>query len=205
MFARLVLAALTLVALPFAAAAQVDMCAPSTTDQARLDCDLARAASIAGDGERLFGPASEEWLRIVDTESASGLAYVYYVIEEGPYLLLEARSVPSRATQGGRAPACRLRTALPLDVAEKVRQTAARIAEAPPAGYGPREAAILNPDGSRSIRLIVDSRDMITRLRTGDRILNFSRLATAEDDINRLNNLVIGVANFSGDWSCDAV
>ncbi|MFN3607728.1 MAG: hypothetical protein ACK4Y9_01565 [Hyphomonas sp.] len=204
MLSRLVLAALILAALPFAVAAQVNMCAPSTTDQARLDCDLARAASIAGDGERLFGPASEEWLRIVDTESASGLAYVYYVIEEGPYLLLEARSVP-RAAKGGRAPACRLRTALPLDVAEKVRQTAASIAAAPPVGYGPREASILNPDGSRSIRLIVDSRDMITRLKTGDSILNFSRLAAAEDDISRLNNLVIGVANFSGDWSCDAV
>lgn len=199
----LVFAAMALAALPFAAAAQTPICAPSTNDTARLDCDIARASAIAGDGERLFGPATEEWLRIVDTESASGLAYVYYVIEEGPYQLLEARSVPG--TAAGKAPACRLRTALPLDVAQKVKLAAASIAATPPGSYGPREAVNVNADGSRSIRLILDSHDIITRLKTGDGVLNFSRLAAAQDDVTALNNLVIGVANFSGDWSCDAV
>ncbi|WP_148205785.1 MULTISPECIES: hypothetical protein [Hyphomonas] len=199
----LVLAAMALAALPFAAAAQTPSCAPSTNDEARLDCDIARASAIAGEGEQLFGAASEEWLRIVDTESASGLAYVYYVIAEGPYQLLEARSVPGAAA--GNAPVCRLRTALPLDIAEKVKLAAADIAADPPGSYGPREVVSVNADGSRSIRLILDSHDIITRLKTGDSVLNFSRLAAAQDDITALNNLVIGVANFSGDWSCDAV
>lgn len=200
---RLALAFLALTALPFAAAAQAALCAPATNDQARLDCDIARAAAIAGTGERQFGPAPEEWLRIVDTQSASGLAYIYYVIEEGPYQLLEARSVPGAAP--GNAPVCQLRTALPLDIAEKVKQAASRIAEAPPGSYGPREAVSVNADGSRSIRLILDSHDIITRIKTGDGVFNFSRLAAAQDDVTALNNLVIGVANFSGDWSCDAV
>lgn len=199
---RLLLAALTVGALPLMAAAQAAPCAPLTNDQARLDCDVARATGISGKGEGLFGMAPEAWLRIIDTESASGAAYVYYVIEEGPYQLLEARSVPGAAT---KAPACRLRTALPLDVAVKVKEAAAGIAADPPASYGAREAVTLNPDGSRSIRLIVDSHDIITRINTGDSTFNFSRLAGTEDAITRLNNLVIGVANFSGDWSCDAV
>ncbi|PKP82932.1 MAG: hypothetical protein CVT79_02470 [Alphaproteobacteria bacterium HGW-Alphaproteobacteria-18] len=204
MVLRLVLIASALAALPLMAAAQASMCAPATNDQARLDCDIARASDISTQGERLFGASAEEWLRIVDTESSSGAAYVYYVIEEGPYLLLEARSVPGIGA-AGKAPACQLRTALPLDVADKIRETTASIAATPPEGYGPREAVTVNADGSRSIRLIVDSHDIITRLKTGDGILNFSRLAGTEDDITQLNNLVIGVANFSGDWSCDAV
>ena len=199
---RLVLAALTLAALPFTAAAQAVTCAPSTNDAGRLECDMARAGAIAAEGERLFGPAAEDWLRIVDTESASGLAYVYYVIEEGPYQLLEARAIPG--VSAGAAPACRLRTALPLDVAEKLALAAAGLAADPPGSYGARETVSVNPDGSRSIRLILDSRDVITRLKTGDSVLNFSRLAAAEDDVTALNNLVIGVANFSGDWSCGA-
>ena len=199
----LVSAAMALAALPFAAAAQTPSCPPLTNDKARLECDIARASAIAGDGERLFGPASEEWLRIVDTESASGLAYVYYVIEEGLYQMLEARSVPG--SEASNAPACRLRTALPLDVSEELKRGAASIASDPPGSYGPREVVSMNADGSRSIRLILDSHDIITRLNTGDGVLTFSRLAAAQDDITALNNLVIGVANFSGDWSCDAV
>lgn len=200
---RLALAALTLTALPLMAAAQAAPCAPATNDQERLDCDMARAAGISGRGEGLFGAAPEAWLRIIDTQSASGAAYVYYVIEEGPYQLLEARSVPGASA--ARAPACKLRTALPMDVAVKVKEAAAGLAAAPPDGYGPREMVTINPDGSRSIRLIVDSHDIITRINAGDRTLNFSRLAGAEDAVTRLNNLVIGVANFSGDWSCDSV
>ncbi|MBA4227360.1 MAG: hypothetical protein C0456_12080 [Hyphomonas sp.] len=200
---RLALAAMMLTALPLMAAAQAAPCAPATNDQERLDCDVAHSAGIASKGEGLFGAAPEAWLRIIDTQSASGAAYVYYVIEEGPYQMLEARSVPGAAAT--KAPACKLRTALPMDVAAGVKEAAAGIAAAPPAGYGPREAVVLNPDGSRSIRLIVDSHDIITRINAGDRTLNFSRLAGAEDAITQLNNLVIGVANFSGDWSCDAV
>ena len=200
---RPVLAALTLAALPATAGAQAVPCGSLTDDQARLDCDVARAAAIAGRGEGLFGAPPEAWLRIVDTESASGAAYVYYVIEEGPYQMLEARSVPGAS--GTKGPSCKLRTALPLDVAGRVKDAAAAISAAPPAAYGPREAVTMNPDGSRSIRLILDSHDIITRINAGDNVLNFSRLAGVEDAVTELNNLVIGVANFSGDWSCDAV
>lgn len=202
MHLRLVLTALILSALSLSAAAQVEPCAPLTNDQARLECDTGRAVAIATKGEGLFGQAPQDWLRIVDTVSPSGASYVYYVIDEGPYLLLEARSVP-REDAGENAPACRLRTALPLDIATQVRAAAAAIIDTPLEGYGPREAVSLNPDGSRSIRLILDSHDIITRIKTGDGNLNFSRLAAVEDSITELNNLVIGVANFSGDWSCD--
>jgi hypothetical protein len=83
-----------------------------------------------------------------------------------------------------------------------VKETAAAVKAAPPAFYGPREAVTVNPDGSRSIRLILDSHDIITRLGTGEGALTFSRIAVTEDDITLLNNLVIGVANFIGDWTC---
>lgn len=199
---RPVLAALTLAALPLMAAAQPLPCPPPLDDQARLACDVARAEAITSRGEALFGAPPQAWLRIVDTESASGAAYVYYVIEEAPYQMLEARTVPGAAATN--APACQLRTTLPLDIAGKVKDAAASISAAPPAAYGPREAVTMNPDGSRSIRLIIDSHDIITRINSGDRVLDFSRLAGAEDAVTQLNNLVIGVANFSGDWSCDA-
>lgn len=204
MLFRLAAALVASTALPFLAAAQTTPCAPSTNDQGRLDCDVSRASQIATNGEQLFGPAPDAWVRIVDTVSPSGASYVYYVIEEGPYQLLEARSVP-RADANGNAPACQLRTALPLDVAEKVKSGAAALAENPPKAYGPREAVTHNPDGSRSIRLIVDSHEIITRITSADGSLDFSRLEAVEDAITNFNNLVIGVANFSGDWSCGAV
>ena len=203
MAARALPAILALAALPLAAAAQAAPCAPLTNDAERLACDAGRADVIVARGEQLFGAAPEDWLRIVDTVSPSGASYVYSVSEDGPYLLLEARSVPRRDA-GENAPACQLRTTLPLDVATKVKTAAAAIAAAPPSFYGPREAATVNPDGSRSIRLIVDSHDIITRLGNGEAALTFSRLAATEDDITELNNLVIGVANFSGDWTCGA-
>lgn len=201
MAVRLPFLLMSLAALPLAAAAQTVPCAPQTNDEERLACDAGRAAVIVSHGEQLFGPAPEDWLRIVDTVSPSGASYIYSVSEDGPYLLLEARSVPRRDA-GGNAPACQLRTTLPLDVATRVKETAAAIKAAPPAVYGPREAVTVNPDGSRSIRLILDSHDIITRLGTGEGALTFSRLAVTEDDITLLNNLVIGVANFSGDWTC---
>lgn len=197
------LALLALMALPLAAAAQAAPCAPLTNDAERLACDAGRADVIVSRGEQLFGAAPADWLRIVDTVSPSGASYVYSVNEDGPYLLMEARSVPRRDA-GGKAPACQLRTTLPLDVATKVKEAAAAIEAAPPAFYGPREAVTVNPDGSRSIRLIVDSHDIITRLGTGEGALTFSRLAATQDNITELNNLVIGVANFSGDWTCGA-
>lgn len=202
MLLRPALTACLLVALPFVAAAQVGPCAPMADDQARLNCDLARAAAIAADGERLFGRAETEWLRIVDTESPSGSAYIYYLIDEAPYLLLEARAVP-QGGNNGRSPACRLRTTMPLDTAEQVRSAAAAILAEPPPSLGPREAVTVNPDGSRSIRLILDSRDIITRITGQDASYNFSRLEGADDAITRLNNLVIGIANFSSDWNCN--
>lgn len=198
---RLPFLLLALAALPLAAAAQAAPCAPLTSDEERLACDAGRADAIVSRGEQLFGEAPEDWLRIVDTVSLSGASYVYSVSEEKPYLFLEARSVPRRDA-GGNAPACQLRTTLPLDVATKVKDAAAAIKAAPPALYGPREAMTVNPDGSRSIRLILDSHDIITRLGTGEGALTFSRLAVTQDDISRLNNLVIGVANFSSDWIC---
>ena len=201
MAVRLPFLLMALAVLPLAAAAQTAPCAPLTNDAERLACDAGRAAVIVSRGEQLFGPAPEDWLRIVDTVSPSGASYIYSVSEDGPYLLLEARSVPRRDA-GGNAPACQLRITLPLDVATRVKETAAAIKAAPPALYGPREAVTVNPDGSRSIRLVLDSHDIITRLGTSEGALTFSRLAVTEDDITLLNNLVIGVANFSGDWTC---
>lgn len=200
---RLAFAACLLAALPLAAVAQPAACPPLVSDQARLDCDVIRANSISANGERLFGPAAGDWLTIVDTAAPSGSSYVYYVTEEAPYLMLEARAVP-RAGNESSAPACRLRTTLPLDTAEAVKAAAGHLAANPPAGYGSREEVTLNPDGSRSIRLVVDSHDIVTRIHTGDTDFSFSRLASATDEVTRLNNLVIGIANFSSDWNCES-
>lgn len=198
---RLILGACLLAALPFTAGAEA--CTPATDDQARLDCDTLRASLITDESNRLFGALSDPWLTIVDTASPSGSSYAYFVTEEGPYQMLEARAVP-RAGEAGNAPTCRLSAALPLDTADAVKTAAAHIAASPPAAYGAREEIVQNPDGSRTIRLVVDSHDIITRIRAGDSTLTFSRMARAGDDVTRLNNLVIGVANFSNDWNCES-
>ncbi|MFN7054461.1 hypothetical protein [Hyphomonas sp.] len=198
------LASLVLIGAPLALA-EPESCAvpPSGSyEGARLSCDLDRAARIMQRTEILQGPLRPAKLSIVDTMAPSGSAYVYTVYGQNGWSFLEARSVPvSEAAR--RAPSCRLDTMLPADVSQSLDSLTRQIESDTPAAYGAREEVTHNPDGSRTLRLVLDSHDIVTRIGPAGSGQYFSRHAGSDDPVSRLNQLVIGVANVSSAWSCD--
>lgn len=200
-----ILAALAAVAgCALAAWGQPASCSVALDDTGRLRCDVDRAGEILVAAAGLHGPLPEgAHVEIVDTTSPSGAAYVYSVFEAGAQTMLEARTVPSNA-RNGSLPACTLRTWIADSTANAISAAVTRIGNAELPGYGPREEVTINPDGSRSVRLIIDSHDIITRIETAGETHHFSRHAGSQDDVARLNSLVIGVADLSSNWSCNA-
>jgi hypothetical protein len=170
-----------------------------TPEAARLRCDLDRAAGILDRASELYASRVDALVEIIDTASPSGAAYVYSVVAEGANLRLQARSVPD-----GRGPRCELQAALPDETASSVSQLLSAISSPAIPDYGPREEVTVNPDGSRSLRLIIDSHDIITHAETPAGIRSFSRHAGSSDPVSRLNQLVIDVANVSPGWTCAA-
>lgn len=206
---RSALAGVAAFAVPMLACAQVPACpaqlsnaafaAELSPEAAQMRCDIERAAIIRERAQSLYGVRFDSLIEIIDTASPSGAAYVYDVSAEDGALKLDARSVPE-----GKGALCRLKATLPEDTAEAVsRLLIEASAEAVP-DYGPREDVTLNPDGSRSVRLVIDSHDILTRAQTTVGLRNFSRHAGSDDPVNRLNNLVIGIANVSPGWACSA-
>lgn len=193
----------------FAVHAQTDKCGAALTnaayseeasgDEARLRCDVELASTIRDKAEKLYGVHFDSVIEIVDTASPSGAAYVYDVLANGDFLSLDARSVPD-----GKGQRCRLQAVLPHDMSGEVKNILERMDEAHVPGYGPREDVTINPDGSRSVRLVLQSHDIVTRAETSSGTRYFSRHAGSDDLVNRLNNLVIGLANVSPGWVCNA-
>lgn len=171
-------------------------------DVARLQCDIKKSIEISRLSEQVHGPRKDAAISIVDTASPSGAAYVYDVYPVSGEMVLEARSVPISGS-ASRAPACRMTTVLPPTVAQKLDAVAASGALLALPGYGSREEATLNPDGSRTVRLLLESHDIVTTISTPDGAMHFSRHAKGSDEIADLNASVIGVANFSSGWSCN--
>lgn len=206
-FWRTVLVSLFACGLPMMAAAQTSGCtgdlinaaysASATPETARLNCDLERASKIRDRARQYYGASGEPVVEIIDTASPSGAAYIYSVLADGPKMRLEARSVPD-----GRGPRCQMKATLPDDTANAMSILMAQLSDDGVPDYGPREDVKVNPDGSRTVRLVFDSHDIITRTITERGTRNFSRHAGSDDPVNRLNNLVIDVANVSPLWSC---
>ena len=188
---------LALCCLPFAAGAQEAGCSAGSSGESLLQCDLVRADLIRARAETFYGKSEAALVEITDTASPSGSAYVYSVQAEGETLQLSARSVPD-----GPGPLCKLDTALPEETATQFRTLLEGAADETLPGYGAREEVTLNPDGSRHVRMVFDSHDIITRADTPDGLRQFSRHAGSDDPVTRLNNLVIGFANLSPAWNC---
>ncbi len=169
-------------------------------DEGRMQCDIMRALMILQRAERLHGDIPVTDLIVVDTTSPSGTAYAYAIEPQGNALVLDARSVPP--SNGGGAPACTLRSILPLPLAQELNERLERIQATDLPVYGPREEVVINPDGSRSMRLVFDSHDVITRVPDGASNRYFSRHAGSGDEVDGLNALIIGYANQSGNWTC---
>ncbi len=183
--------------MPLAAGAQENGCPNDYTADGLLQCDLVRADLIRARAVAFYGERGPSLVEITDTASPSGSAYIYDVQASGDMLQLSARSVPD-----GRGPRCQLETTLPEDIADQLLTLLGDSADEALPGYGPREEVTLNPDGSRHVRMVFDSHDIITRADTPDGPRQFSRHAGSDDPVTRLNNLVIGFANLSPAWNC---
>lgn len=201
------LVGLAITAAPVAAGAETQGCTASLSnaalstspDAVQMNCDLERAAKIRERAGKIYGVKLDSQIEIIDTASPSGAAYIYNVLNDGTHLRLDARSVPD-----GRGPRCRLQAPIADDTANVLASLLVKAADAAVPDYGVREDVKINADGSRSVRLVIDSHDIITRAQTPSGERYFSRHAGSDDPVNQLNNLVIGVANVSPEWVCSA-
>ena len=175
-------------------------------DAAQLQCDVDRAAILAKRADAVFGPfLTTPLLRIVDTTSGSGAAYVYGVIDVQGAMLLDVRTVPADMSEAAsRVPVCHLRTMMPDAVARQVSIALLETASPDIPGYAERMEVVINPDGSRRSVLLLDSHDVITTVQTASGERNFSRNIRQTDKVAKLNELIIGVANVSDGWDCNA-
>lgn len=169
-------------------------------EQAQLQCDLDKAALIAEESERLFETYFEPAIRIVDTATPSGAAYVYDIVDSNNRLTLDVRRVP--VSEDKRVGSCRLRTTLDDATGQIIANHTGQIMAAQPAAYGKREEVIINADGSRNVKLLLESHDIITVIETDQGEFAYSRHAKSKDPVNDLNTLIIGVANASNGWQC---
>ncbi|MEZ6010569.1 MAG: hypothetical protein R3C08_01700 [Hyphomonas sp.] len=173
-------------------------------DTAQLQCDVDRAAILETRSDVLFGPVTNPLVRIVDTAAPSGAAYVYALMDVQGAMILDARSVPADLTVPGRVPVCHLRTLVPEAVSRQVSIALLETASPDVPGYAERMEVVTNPDGSRRSVLLLDSHDVITRIQTASGERNFSRHIRQTDKVAKLNELIIGVANVSDGWECNA-
>ncbi|WP_156945487.1 hypothetical protein [Hyphomonas johnsonii] len=172
-------------------------------DQARMQCDIDRASQLVERSERLAPATTKPVMRIVDTASPSGAAYIYDVIGTGPSYWLSAHTVPGEESERSRVPICSLGTNLPEDISSRVTSALTTAASESIPDYGPREDVSINPDGSRRHVLLLDTHDIITTIETTQGTRHFSRHAKASDAIAGINQMIIGVANVSDGWVCN--
>ena len=172
-------------------------------DEAQLQCDVDRAAILEKRSEALFGPVTNPLVRLVDTVSPSGAAYVYAVSDVQGTMILDARTVPVDTGNSDKVPVCHLRTLVPDVVARQVSIALLDTASPDVPGYAERMEVVINPDGSRKSVLMLDAHDVITTVQTASGERHFSRHARQTDKVAKLNELIIGVANVSDGWECN--
>ena len=172
-------------------------------DEAQLQCDVDRAAILEKRSEAFFGPVVNPLVRIVDTISPSGAAYVYAVTDVQGAMILDARTVPADMDNTAKVPVCHLRTLMPEAVGKQVSIALLETASPDVPGYAERMEVIVNPDGSRKSVLLLDSHDVISTVQTASGERHFSRHARQTDKVSKLNDLIIGVANVSDGWECN--
>ncbi len=196
---RTILPAVLLLLLALPASAEAAGCRRVPQDDpGRLACDAQRARMIITRAAALQAPMPEKPLiEIVDTVSASGAAYVYSLTDQADQSWLEAWSVPEAETA---AIPCHMRTEVTKAARQAMHDTLQRIPGLPP--YGPREDVTLNPDGSRSIRLALDSHDIIVFINAPSGAAVYSRHARSADAVNELSSQIINIADQASTWSC---
>nr|WP_321442222.1 hypothetical protein [uncultured Hyphomonas sp.] len=173
--------------------------------KAQLACDVDRAAIYESRADAIFGPVTDPLVSVVDTAiSPSGAVYVYAVSDVQGAMILNARSVPADMERPGNVPVCQLQTLMPDDAAAQVSIALLQAASPDLPGYAERMEVVVNPDGSHRSVLLLDSHDVVSRVQTANGTRDFSRHIRQSDDVAKLNELIIGVANVSSGWDCNA-
>ena len=185
--------------------AGVALAVAKDADKAQLTCDVDRADIFEGRADAIFGDVVNPLIRVVDlTVSPSGAVYVYSVSDVQGAMILDARSVPADLDKPDSVPVCHLHTLMPDDAASDVSIGLLKAASPNLPGYAERMEVVINPDGSRRSVLLLDSHDVVSRVQTANGERNFSRNIRQTDDVAKLNELIIGVANVSDGWDCNA-
>lgn len=185
--------------------AGVALAAAEDAGKAQLACDTDRAAIFEGRADAIFGAAANPLVTVVDLAvSLSGAVYVYAVSDVQGAMILDARSVPADMEQAASVPVCHLRTLMPDDAASQVSIGLLKAASPDLPGYAERMEVVVNPDGSHRSVLLLDSHDVVSRVQTANGERDFSRHIRQTDDVANLNELIIGVANVSDGWECNA-
>lgn len=185
--------------------AGVALAVAEEANEAQLACDMDRAAIFEGRADAIFGDVSNPLVRVVDTAvSPSGAVYVYAVSDVQGTMVLDARSVPADMDQTDGVPVCHLHTLMPEEAASEVSIGLLKAASPDLPGYAERMEVVVNPDGSHRSVLLLDSHDVVSRVQTANGERDFSRHIRQSDDVAKLNELIIGVANVSDGWDCNA-
>ncbi len=185
--------------------AGVALSTASDAGTAQLACHVDRAAIYEGRANTIFGPAVNPLVSVVDLAvSPSGAVYVYAVSDVQGAMILDARSVPADMDQPGNVPVCHLHTLMPDEAAAEVSLGLLKAASPDLPGYAERMEVVVNPDGSHRSVLLLESHDVVSRVQTANGERDFSRHIRQTDDVAKLNELIIGVANVSDGWECNA-
>ena len=167
--------------------------------------DVDRAAIFQSRANAIFGPVSNPLVQVVDLAvSLSGAVYVYAVSDVQGAMILDARSVPADMDDPDNVPVCHLHTLMPDEAASEVSLGLLKAASPDLPGYAERMEVVVNPDGSHRSVLLLDSHDVVSRVQTANGTRDFSRHIRQTDDVAKLNELIIGVANVSDGWDCNA-
>lgn len=173
--------------------------------EAQPTCDVDRAAIFQSRANAIFGPVSNPLVQVVDLAvSLSGAVYVYAVSDVQGAMILDARSVPADMDDPDNVPVCHLHTLMPDEAASEVSLGLLKAASPDLPGYAERMEVVVNPDGSHRSVLLLDSHDVVSRVQTANGTRDFSRHIRQSDDVAKLNELIIGVANVSDGWDCNA-
>lgn len=187
---------------PCAISANLPQGIPTTEEvhAATLKCDVINAQLLVADADAQYNANNDPMLRVVDTTSPSGYAYIYDVMPIAAGLQMDVRIVSKGDSP---APACRLRKTLAQFEADGINDAMFELSLATEPLYAPREKVFVNIDGSRRVELLLDAKDVLTTLSIDGATRHYSRHDQSNDSVTALNDRITEIANRSDGWVCN--
>jgi len=187
---------------PCAISANLPQGIPTTEEvhAAALKCDIINAQSLVLKADELYNANNDPMLRVIDTSSPSGYAYIYDVMPISSGLQMDVRIVSEDDTP---APVCRLRKTLAQFDADAISNAVSTLAVGTEPFYAPREKVFNNIDGSHRVELLLDAKDVLTSLSIDGTTRHYSRHDQSNDRVTALNDRITEIANRSDGWVCN--